>query len=109
MAESVRLQKTIACSCGREYSLELATGLSVNSVNLELECAHCSARHSVTLESLLRNKPAAKGETAGGLGENPLAFMETPQEGVQAGGGGGEGGFLSGERSPLEELFEEEL
>ncbi|MEM3031141.1 MAG: hypothetical protein QXH27_05390 [Candidatus Micrarchaeia archaeon] len=107
MAESVRVHKTIACSCGRDYSLELATELGLNSVMLELECPGCSARFTVTLEALLRNKPAAKAE-ASGLGENPLAFMETP-ESTRAGEAQASSTSASGERSPLEELFEEEL
>ncbi|MEM4390201.1 MAG: hypothetical protein QXG98_06125 [Candidatus Micrarchaeia archaeon] len=100
MVESVRVHRTIACSCGHDYVLELATEMSLNSVALELECPRCAARFTVTLENLLRNKPAARSE-ASAVGENPLAFMETP-ESTQA-------GAPAGERSPLEELFEEGL
>ena len=103
--ESIKLQKTISC-CGKSVVLEISTEMSLDALDFRLECPVCRSKHAVTLDSFIRNKPA-ETQASQQLGENPLAFMETPEPQASSEPKEQETRtYYKGESSPLEDLFE---
>ncbi len=59
MKESLKISKSFVCGCGREYSLELSTDLSVDNMQIEASCPACGEKRTVSMGSLMQNRSSS--------------------------------------------------